>query len=66
MTKEEIKHKEDRLGELYLAYYRLLVTMSDKSLELDKMRLELSNLAKEIEEDYMALSKENEDGEKLC
>ena len=54
MTKEEIKQKEDRLGEMYLAYYRMLVLLNDKSLELDKMRLDLSNLAKEIEENYIA------------
>lgn len=65
MTKEEIKVKEDRLGELYLTYYRLLMKMNDLYLEHDKVKLELTNLAKEIEEDYLVICKEKENGEEL-
>lgn len=68
MTKEEIKQKEDRLAEMYLAYYRMLVSMNEKYLEQEKLKVDLINLAKEIEEDYLALSeeKEKQNGEELC
>lgn len=68
MTKEEIKQKEDRLSEMYLTYYRTLMKMNEMYLEEEKLKLELTNLAKEIEENYLTLTeeKEKENGEKLC
>lgn len=68
MTKEEVKQKEDRLAEMYLTYYRMLVKMNEMYLEQEKLKVDLTNLAKEIEEDYLALTeeKEKQDGEKLC
>ena len=66
MTKEDIRLKEDKLANLYLAYYRLLVEMNDKFMTQENLKKELTDLAAEIEEDYQNLSKENTDGEKLC
>ena len=66
MTKEDIKQKEDRLGEMYLAYYRLFTNINDKYMKLEKLKQDLTVLAEEIELDYLDLSKEKDNGEKLC
>lgn len=65
-TKEDIKQKEDRLGEMYLSYYRLFMQINEKYMELEKLKQELTVLAEEIEQDYLDLSKEKDNGEKLC
>lgn len=66
MTKEDIMHKEDKLGEMYLSYYRLFTQINDKYMELEKLKQDLTVLAEEIEQDYLDLSRENDNGEKLC
>lgn len=66
MTKDDIKIKEERLAELYLTYYRLLISMNEKFQEEEKIKVELTNLAKEIEQDYSDISEEKEDGKELC
>lgn len=66
MTKEDIVLKEEKLANLYLTYYRLLVQMNDRFMTQENLKKELTDLAAEIEQDYQNLSKENTDGEKLC